>query len=153
MRIRTIRDWVVVADLGQPLTTEGGVYLPDFMENSGRYNHDEIRLGVIVSNGPGRTTAKTEKVQFLNRAKKTMQEAIRRSGFRRFIPYDGPPIGTVVMYKRNHGIKVEVEVESPWGKCWARILDQDMLMSVVEDFVPWWDVEASQVHPDQNFSN
>lgn len=152
--VRPIRDWVVVGDLGQPNVSESGlIHFPDPLNaDYHRYRQQEFRFGVIVATGEGRVTRETKDVEFRQRTGRVVK-ARRDVGAGRFIPYDGPPVGAVVIYRRSHGLKFAYEVGTEFGRCWARTLDQSMLIATIEDFSPWWDVEESQIHPDVEFSN
>ena len=150
-KIKVIRDWVLVGDLGIPDTTPEGLVLPDMPGAAGRYMGMEIRFGQVVSTGPGRIVYRKKTTEFTNRSGKKTR-AVENVGGGKFIPYNGPKVGEIVIYKRSSGLKMSVKVDTDFGECWSRTLDQDMLFGVVEDFKPWWDVESAQKDPGLEFS-
>lgn len=154
-KVRPINDWVIVGDFGHPDRTESGtIEIPGVKgNNDARYNHYPFRFGQVVSHGPGRATTKRKTTIFRSRADGRVVTSSPKVAHGEFIPYDGPPVGSIVMYSRNHGVKFQYQVETDFGACWGRTLDQEQLIAVVDDFTPWWDVEACQVDPWSDFSN
>lgn len=129
------RNYIFVADYGQPDQSQGGIYLGDF--DFGAYRHDSWRFGEVIAIGPGLLRA--------DGTRSDMGEV---------------KLGDVVMFSRKHGTRLPGEVRYkhptyPNAKegLLVRVLDYpDKTVSVVAPFTPWWDVAARQLDPGIHFS-
>lgn len=126
-----LREMIVVAELGQPDRSPGGIYYGDYEWAS--YKASEWRYGQVIGIGPGK---------------------IDRRGRRQ--PMPELRIGDIVLYSRRHGSRLPASIrfrhsDFPEGLL-IRILDPQKTMGVVEDFRPWWDVQRRQLDPALHFS-
>lgn len=134
MTVRPIRDWVVVADFGQSPTTKsvssGGLYLPDGGDDSSRYNFFHFRMGEVLSVGKG---------------------AVYKG---KLIVPTSPRVGEVILYSRRVGARLHYQhVHQKYGALYLRVLDQNQILAVMEDFEPWWNPGDAQISPSLDYSN
>lgn len=128
-----LREFIYVADFGQPDKTPGGLYLGDF--NFGQYRFDTWRYGEVIAIGPGHVNKKGKR-----------------------IPIHDIELGDVVMFSRKHGTRLPGDVRYEHPKypgregLLVRVLDPEKTVAVMEDFEPWWDVLSRQVDPGVHFS-
>lgn len=130
--IEPLADKIFVCDYGQPDMTEGSIYYGDSSE-FGRYRFSEWRHGEVIAIGPGR----------------------REGGSR--LPVQDIELGDVIMFSRKHGTRLPGELryqhpkytdDHPASKgLLIRVLDPDKCNSVCVGFVPWWNVQDSQLDP------
>lgn len=124
--------FIFVADYGQPDRTAGGIVYADDDSQFWRYRTNEWRFGEVIGVGGG---------------------LIKPDGGRE--PMPDLRIGDVVMFSRKHGTRLPGDLRYQHPKYSAaggrglliRVLDPDKCQAVCEDFVPWWDVQASQLDP------
>ncbi len=130
------RNYIFVADYGQPDRSRGGVFLGDF--DFGVYRHDAWRFGEIIAIGPG---------------------VVKPDGSRAPMP-EVLKLGTVVAFSRKHGSRLPGDVRFrhptyPDAKegLLVRVLDYpDKTPVTLDGFIPWWDVSARQIDPSIYFS-
>lgn len=129
------RNYIFVADFGQPDRSEGGIHLGDF--NYGVYRFDLWRYGEVISTGPG---------------------LLREGGVRE--PMPNVKLGDIVLFSRKHGTRLPGSVRFDHPKypdakdgLLVRVLDPDKVVAVVDGFDPWWNVAQRQrVDPGVDFS-
>lgn len=131
---RPIRNFIFVADYGQPDKSEGGLFLGNF--DFGGYRFDLWRYGEVIGIGPGIQHPKTHA----------------------WLPMPDVKIGDVVLFSRKHGTRLHggirymhPTIKSREGLL-VRVLDPEKTVAVVEDFKPWWDVGSRQLDPGIDFS-
>jgi len=128
-----MREFIYVADFGQPDKTPGGIYIGDF--DFGVYKFGTWRYGEVIAIGPG---------------------GFGKKGHRK--PILGIELGDVVMFSRKHGTRLPGEIRYEHPKypgregLLVRVLDPDKTVAVVEDFEPWWNVLDRQLDPGIHFS-
>jgi hypothetical protein len=157
--VRCMRNLIAVAEYGQEDTTKGGIIIPEGRqgglltggqdrEQYYRYRHGEWRYGEVIAIGPGY-------IGDLHSRKLMEQFAKDGKILANPVVWHEPPdvrIGDVVMFSKKHGTKVGLRYRHPtYGNLLLRFLDPKKTVAVVDDFVPWWDVENTQVRPDQHF--
>ncbi len=129
------RNFIFVADYGQPDKSQGGVFLGDF--DFGVYRHDMWRFGEIIAIGPG---------------------VLQDSG--NYLPMPEEfKLGSVVAFSRKHGSRLPGQVRfrhptfpSKDGLL-VRVLDYPEKTPVLlDEFKPWWNVAARQTDPSIDFS-
>jgi co-chaperonin GroES (HSP10) len=132
--IEPLADKIFVCDYGQPDMTPGGIYYGDSNTNYGRYQASEWRHGEVIAIGPG-----------------------QRDGGGSRLPVTCVDLGDVVMFSRKHGTRLPGELryqhpeytdDHPASKgLLIRVLDPEKCNSVCIGFVPWWNVQDSQLDP------
>ena len=118
---------IFVADYGQPETSEGGIIIGDSSDQFGRYRFSEWRYGEVLAVGPGTFNARGKR-----------------------LPMPDLKVGEVVMFSRKHGTRLpgDMRYEHPrYGDLLIRVLDPDKAQAIVDGFVPWWNVQQSQLDP------
>jgi len=133
------RDFIFVADYGQPDTTEGGIAIGDNDTDYWRYRANDWRFGEVIAIGPGSWS---------------------EDGSRR-LPMPRIEIGDVIMFSRKHGTRLpgELRYKHPQyakgpaeGGLLIRVLDPEKCQAVCDDFKPWWNVHLSQLEPSNTMS-
>lgn len=128
-----LRDMIFVCDYGQPDMTKGGLFYGNSKTQFGRYRASEWRHGEVIAIGPG---------------------AFGKDGSR--LPMPQLDIGDVVMFSRKHGTRLPGDLRFKHPKysdgpaaagLLIRVLDPEKCRGVCEDFVPWWNVQDSQLDP------
>lgn len=137
--IRPLNFYIYVADFGQPDRSSGGIIYGDSTKEYGRYRMSEWRHGEVIAIGPG---------------------GILPNGNRSKMP--AVNIGDVVMFSRKHGTRLPGELRYQHPKYTGdhpaaqglliRVLDPWKCQAVCEGFVPWWDVQGSQMDPSKTLS-
>jgi len=126
--IRPIREFIYVADLGQPNMSKGGILFGNY--EWAAYRVDEWRFGEVIAIGPG---------------------AYGPDGSR--LPMPDLNLGDVVAFSRKHGSRTDLRYIHPtYTKAsyahgpdndldglLIRVLDPDKAVLVIENFEPWWD--------------
>ena len=130
--------FIFVADYGQPDMSVGGILLGDDSQQFYRYRASEWRHGEVIGIGPGWL----------------MPDGTRR-------PMPGISLGDVILFSRKHGTRLPGEMrynhpthsqgEDDQGLL-IRVLDPSKCQAVCEDFVPWWDIQKSQLNPSNEMS-
>jgi hypothetical protein len=142
--IRPVKDFVYAVEYGQPDRSEGGVLyggltMVGAAEDTqfGRYRMSEWRYGQVVAIGAGKPRWD----------KKLKCDVVPDVPFR---------LGDTVMYSRRFGSRLGAEYrfripeyDRPLN---VRVFSVDQIVAVVDDFVPWWNVEESQLDPSATMS-
>lgn len=162
--IRCMRNLIAVAEFGQENVTKSGIYIPEGrsggllamgqdgkaqdQEQFWRYRYGEWRFAEVISIGRGYVGNLYTRQAFearLQQGEKVVNKVV----------FHDPPdvrIGDVVMFSRKHGTKVGLRYQHPkYGSLLIRFLGPAQTVAVFDDFEPWWDVEKTQVRPDQQF--
>lgn len=128
-----MREFIYVADFGQPDKTPSGIYIGDY--DFGGYKFDTWRYGEVIAIGPGRLSKKGHRV-----------------------PITDIELGDVILFSRKHGTRLPGEVRYQHPKypgrdgLLVRVLDPMKTVAVVDDFEPWWNVLERQLDPGIHFS-
>lgn len=137
--VRPLRDYIFVADYGQPDKSEGGILYGDSDTQFGRYRASDWRHGEVIAIGPGKFLPNGTRAEM-------------------------PPlsVGDVVIFSRKHGTRLPGELRFKHPRftdghpaargLLIRVLDPMKCQAVCEDFVPWWDVQGSQFDPSKTMS-
>ena len=132
--VKPLVDYIFVADLGQPNRTESGVILGD-SENFARYKHTDSRWGIVCAVGPGRLKYSTTLKRYI------IDPALKSLGLK---------LGDTVIFSRRLGTRINMKFHPPGVPVplFIRVLDPTKVSAIVDDFVPWWDIEESVLRPD-----
>jgi co-chaperonin GroES (HSP10) len=132
---RPMLDFIYVVEFGQPVVSQGGIYLGDSSEHHWRYRVDEIRYGEVVALGPGRWG-------------KSMSSQRKRD------PMPDLVLGDIVGFSRKSGTRLPKNrrFASPRfptvGELNIRVLDPTKIVFIHADFQPWWNIGESLQDPD-----
>lgn len=157
--IKCTRNLIAVAEYGQEDRTVGGIFIPEGRSGGllpggqdrdqfWRYRFGDWRFGEVISIGPGYIDNRwNERVK-----QERQQRGLHTNGG---VVFHEPPdvrIGQVVMFSRKHGTKVGLRyAHAEYGDLMIRFLDPQKTVAVWDDFEPWWDVQAGQVRPEDQF--
>ena len=129
--VRARKDFIFVAEYGQPDRSAGGILLGE--ANFSVYRHHNLRYGEVLSVGPGRVNDKGV-----------------------LLPMPDLAIGDVVIFSRKVGSRLAMRYKHPTYQhpdgLLIRVLDPMKCLAIARDFRPWWDVEKAQVDPGIWFS-
>ena len=147
--VKPLHDYIFVADLGMPSQSQGGIWLPDDAFKFARYKHLNERYGIVCAIGPGRLMASRKESLCRNCSWKCRQGAITCPKLQGLVN-EGLQLGSVVMFNRRFGSRLGIMFQPPEFShpLYVRVLDPDKVLSLVDDFEPWWDTEKGVLHPD-----
>lgn len=132
INVKPLRFYIWIAEMGQPDRAPSGLFYPDGLEMSARYEASEWRYGLVLAVGPG---------------------SISRRG--KLIPLLEPRPGEIVVYSRRMGTKTEMQYHHPkYGDLYVRVLDPNQVDLVIEEgFEPWWNPGECQKGPGMIFNS
>ncbi len=125
-------DRVFVCDYGQPDQSKGGIILGDSDKEFGRYRMSEFRFGEVLAIGPGMFNSAGER-----------------------LPMPEVELGDPVIFSRKHGTRLpgDIRYDHPeYGSLLVRVLDTEKVAMRIPGFVPWWNVQDSQIDPSVTMS-